>query len=62
MLQIRPTGDSTMTKAVRTDKKLLNVFLFEKIFQKSLGLTGIILIIILIVHFYYSYNYFITFN
>lgn len=47
-LQIRPTGESTMTKAGRKDKKLLNVFLFEKIFQKSLGLTGIILVIVLL--------------
>ncbi len=32
----------------REDRKLSNVLLFEKIFQKSLGLTGIIVIIILL--------------
>jgi phosphate transport system permease protein len=38
------------SKTIKTkeDKKLYRILLFEKIFQKSLGLTGIILIIILI--------------
>jgi phosphate transport system permease protein len=33
------------TRSEKENKKLLNVFLFENIFQKLLGLTGIILII-----------------
>jgi phosphate transport system permease protein len=36
------------TNNIKEDKKLHNVLLFEKFFQKGLGLTGIILIIILL--------------
>jgi phosphate transport system permease protein len=45
---IKRSDYNNKTDNNRENKKLYNVLLFEKIFQKSLGLTGIILIIILL--------------